>query len=78
MQDIINYNIYENTAINYFMRPILIYLNIQWVFNFLIKNVMFTVLLIVVYKLSIGNTDIRKKDKIITTLLKPTIIIIIK
>ncbi len=78
MQDIINYNIYENTAINYFMRPILIYLNILLVFNFLIKNAMYTVLLIVVYKLSIGNTDIRKEDKIITTLLKPTIIIIIK
>ncbi len=29
MQGIINYNIYENTAIKYFMRPILIYLNIQ-------------------------------------------------
>jgi len=60
------------------MRPILIYLNILLVFNFLIKNAMYTVLLIVVYKLSIGNTDIRERDKIITTLLKPTIIIIIK
>ncbi|GAI14301.1 unnamed protein product [marine sediment metagenome] len=39
---------------------------------------MFTTLLIVNYKLCIGNTDIRKKDKIITTLLKPMTIEIIK
>ena len=33
---------------------------------------------IVTYKLSIGNTDIRKNDKIITTILKAMIIEIIK
>jgi hypothetical protein len=27
VKDIISYNIYENTDINYFIRPILIYLN---------------------------------------------------
>ena len=37
VQDIISYNIYENTDINYFMRPILIFLNYEKDFNFVIK-----------------------------------------